>query len=98
MIHEVMALDHGGPDFAFIQYAAALKMWVLGALLIGILVPMHTGLPPLDVVAALIGMFLLAAATGVIESTMARLRILRVPQLLVAASVLSMLALVLVLD
>ena len=34
---------------------------------------------------------------GVIESTMARLRLVRVPQLLVAASVLSVLALVLVL-
>ncbi len=31
MIHEVMVLDHGGPDFAMIQYAAALKMWLLGA-------------------------------------------------------------------
>ena len=30
MIHEVMVLDHGGPDFAMIQYAAALKMWLLG--------------------------------------------------------------------
>ena len=30
MIHEVMVLDHGGPDFAFILYGAALKLWVLG--------------------------------------------------------------------
>ena len=36
MIHEVMVLDHGGPDLAFIQYGAALKLWVLGALLVGI--------------------------------------------------------------
>ena len=35
MIHEVMVLDHGGPDLAFIQYGAALKLWVLGALLVG---------------------------------------------------------------
>ncbi len=25
MIHEVMVLDHSGPDFAFIQYSSALK-------------------------------------------------------------------------
>ena len=43
MIHEVMVLDHGGPDFAFIQYGAALKLWVLGALLVGVLLPVRTG-------------------------------------------------------
>ena len=30
MIHEVMVLDHGGPDLAFILYGAALKLWVSG--------------------------------------------------------------------
>ena len=44
MIHEVMVLDHGGPDLAFIQYAAALKLWVLGALLVGVLLPPLSGL------------------------------------------------------
>ena len=33
MIHEVMVLDHGGPDFGFILYSAALKMWLLGQIL-----------------------------------------------------------------
>jgi len=39
----------------------------------------------------------LAILTGLIESSMARLRLLHVPQLLVGASILSALALVLVL-
>ena len=30
MIHEVMVLDHGGPDLAMIEYGAMLKLWVLG--------------------------------------------------------------------
>ena len=97
MIHEVMVLDHGGPDFAFILYAAALKMWILGALLAGILIP-RTGSPLWLEGAALVGgMVLLAVLVGIVESSMARLRLLRVPQLLVGASVLSILALVLVL-
>ena len=29
MIHEVMVLDHSGPDLAMIQYGAMLKLWVL---------------------------------------------------------------------
>ena len=43
MIHEVMVLDHGGPDFALILYGAALKMWVLGALIVGIVLPVRSG-------------------------------------------------------
>jgi formate hydrogenlyase subunit 4 len=96
MIHEVLVLDHGGPDLAMIEYAAALKFWVLGALLVGILLPVHSGFWGLDLLAGLGGMAALAVATGVIESSMARLKLLRVPQFLVAASVLSILALVLV--
>jgi formate hydrogenlyase subunit 4 len=97
MIHEVMVLDHGGPDLAFVQYAAALKLWVLGALVTGILLPIRTGHVALDLVVGLAGMVILAIATGCVESVMARQRLNRVPQLLVAATVLSALALMLVL-
>jgi formate hydrogenlyase subunit 4 len=97
MIHEVMVLDHGGPDFAFILYGAALKMWILGALLVNLFVPVGAGHPLLDLLAILAGMFLLAVVVGIIESSMARLRLLRVPQLLIAACAFSILALILVL-
>jgi formate hydrogenlyase subunit 4 len=96
MIHEVMVLDHSGPDFALIQYGAMLKLWVLGALLVGILVPVRSGWWIVDLAAGIAGLLALAMVVGVIESTIARLRLLRVPQFLVAASVLSILALVLV--
>ncbi len=97
MIHEVMILDHSGPDLAMILYGAALKMWILGALLAGILIPVRTGNVWLDGAATIGGLFVLAVVTGVVESTMARLRLLRVPQLLVGAGLLSALALLLVL-
>jgi formate hydrogenlyase subunit 4 len=96
MIHEVMVLDHGGPDFAMIQYGAMLKLWVLGTLLVGILVPVRSGWWGVDLAAGIAGMIVLAVLVGAIESTIARLRLVRVPQFLVAASVLSILALVLV--
>ena len=97
MIHEVMVLDHGGPDLAFIAYGAALKLWVLGALLIGIAVPIHSGNAWMNIAVAIGGMLALGAVIGIIESTMARLRLVRVPQLLVGAGVLATLALILVL-
>jgi formate hydrogenlyase subunit 4 len=94
MIHEVMVLDHSGPDFACIQYAAGLKLWLFGALLVGVVVPV-TGVPVLDVVLSLAGMGVVGAGVGVVESTMARLRLVRVPQLLVGATTLAVLALIL---
>ncbi len=97
MIHEVMVLDHGGPDFAFILYSAALKIWILGALLVNLFVPFRTGYALLDFGAMFAGMLLLAVVVGVIESTRARIRLLRAPQLLVAACAFSILALILVL-
>jgi formate hydrogenlyase subunit 4 len=95
MIHEVMVLDHGGPDFGFILYTAALKMWLLGQILVGIAVPVRSGNPWIDTSASLICMVLLAIVVGAIESSMARLKLLHVPQLLVGATTLSILALVL---
>jgi formate hydrogenlyase subunit 4 len=96
MIHEVMVLDHSGPDFGFILYSATLKLWVLGALLIGIVVPVTTGNLWIDIPAAVAGMIGLAVLIGVIESIMARLRLLRVPQLLVGAGAISIIGIILV--
>ena len=95
MIHEVMVLDHGGVDFGFVQWASALKLWVLGTLLIGLFPPGTSGLPLLDLALGVAGMLGLAVATGVAESIMARVRLLRMPQLLVGAGVLCALGLLL---
>jgi formate hydrogenlyase subunit 4 len=97
MIHEVMALDHGGPDLAFIQYGAALKLFLFGAILSRIVfLPGLTGALAQEAL-FLLGVLAFAVGVGVVESAMARLRMLRVPQLLVGASVLSAFALVLLL-
>ncbi len=95
MIHEVMVLDHSGPDFAFILYGAALKMWVLGALIVNLILPARTGMMLVDLALAIFALFVVAVIVGIVESTIARLRMIRVPQLLVGAATLSALALVL---
>ena len=98
MIHEVMVLDHSGPDFAFILYSSALKLWVLGLVIVGMVFPSPAGsFWLLPVFTAVCGLILLAILVGIIESTMARLRLLRIPQLLVAAGSLSAFAFILVL-
>jgi len=97
MIHEVMVLDHSGPDFAFILYGAALKLFLFGALVVRLALGFPFSSPALSLLAFLGGMALFAVAVGAVESTMARLRLPRVPQLLVGAAVLSVFALVLLL-
>jgi formate hydrogenlyase subunit 4 len=97
MVHEVMVLDHGGPDLAFLLYGAAVKLWIFSALIVNVVVPVRTGQALADAAAALGGMAGVAVATGLVESTMARLRLVRVPQLLVAASALSAFAAILTL-
>ena len=96
MIHEVMVLDHGGVDLAYIQYGASLKLWVIGGLFVSLLAP-RTGQWIADTAIGLGGMACVAVATGVIESIMARLPLGRVPQLLVAAIAMAALALALAL-
>ncbi|HJV34473.1 respiratory chain complex I subunit 1 family protein [Geomonas sp.] len=96
MIHEVMVLDHSGPYFGCILYGAALKLYLLGALFTNIAVPFTGGNTFLDWVIFALSMVLLAVAIGVVESVMARLRLIRVPQLLVAAMILTAFSLVLV--
>jgi len=96
MIHEVMVLDHSGPYFGCILYGAALKLYLLGALFVNIAVPFVPGNGYLDWALFACSMLALAVAIGVVESVMARLRLIRVPQLLVAAMILTAFSLILV--
>ncbi len=97
MIHEVIVLDHSGPELGMILYGGAVKLAVFGALLVGVVVP-RAALPgPLAVGALAGGLVLMAVAVGVVEGVMARLRLTRVPEFLVAASALAALATFLVL-
>ncbi|HWO56392.1 MAG TPA: NADH-quinone oxidoreductase subunit H [bacterium] len=98
MIHEVMVLDHGGPDLGLVQCGSALKLWLLGILIVGVASPnladaslwLREGF-------AVAGLAALAVLVGIVESFMARMRLMKVPQLLIGAGALSVLAAILVL-
>ena len=100
MIHEVMVLDHSGPDLALVEYAAALKLWIFSLLVAGVVLPVTYG--PLFTETQTLGLsgftgiavngggtlvfvFATAVAVGLVESLMARLRMERVPQVLTLA-------------
>jgi formate hydrogenlyase subunit 4 len=89
MIHEVMVLDHSGPAFGMILYGAALKLFVFGALVVRLVLPLASGHPWLAWPAFAVAMLAVAIMIGIVESTMARLRLTHVPILLVSACLLS---------
>ena len=97
MIHEVIVLDHGGPDFALVLLGGALKLALFGGLVVGVFAP-RAGLGAAAAIAILAaGLAGVAVAIGVVESIMARLRLSRVPQLLVGASALALFGILLLL-
>ena len=97
MIHEVIVLDHSGPELAMILFGNAVKLALFGALVVAVLVPLAQLPPWLAPVILVAGLGVVAVAVGVVESSMARLRMNRVPQFLVAAAALAVFGVILLL-
>lgn len=97
MIHEVMVLDHSGPLFGVVLYSAAVKLFVLGALLVHIAFPISSGSQMLDWGVFVMSQLVFAVSIGLTESLMARVRLVKVPHLLAVATILTAFGLLLVL-
>jgi formate hydrogenlyase subunit 4 len=94
MIHEVMILDHSGPDLAALQYAAALKITICAALVAAMVnpVPAAAGLAVVAV-ANLLLTAAVAVVVGCVESLVARIQMKAVPQYVLVAVVAGLVAL-----
>jgi formate hydrogenlyase subunit 4 len=97
MIHEVMVLDHSGPLFGLVLYGAAVKMFLLSALILHLVLPFTLGDRILDSLVFVAGVVGMAVGVGIVESVMARLRLRYVPSLLTASAVLCVFGFVLTL-
>lgn len=97
MIHEVIVLDHSGPDLALILFGSALKLALFAALVVGVLVPRAGQGPAASLGLFVAGLVAVAVTVGVVESVMARIRLMRVPQLLVGAGALALFGILLLL-
>jgi formate hydrogenlyase subunit 4 len=94
MIHEVMILDHAGPDLAAVQYAAAMKLTLGAALIAAMLNPLRPADGLLRSVAVHLALTVgVAVAVGFVESLVARLKLKVIPQYLLAGGVSAALAL-----
>jgi formate hydrogenlyase subunit 4 len=100
MIHEAMILEYSGRYLALVEWASAMKLLLFLTLLVNIFAPwgIATTLTP-SAVAFGLGVYLakvsvLAVVIGLIECMFAKLRLFRLTDLLGAAFVLALLALV----
>jgi len=99
MIHEAMVLEYAGPDLALVEWASALKELLYLTLLVDLFLPagMATSVTPVALLVALLAwagkIFVLAILVTVAESTNAKLRLFRVPELVSVSLGLAFLAL-----
>lgn len=99
MIHEAMVLEYAGPDLAVVEWASAVKELLYLTLLVDLFMPagIATNVAPIAIAVALLAwvgkVFLLAIAVTIAESTNAKLRLFRVPELVSISLGLAFLAL-----
>lgn len=101
MIHEAMVLEYSGRYLALIEWASQVKLLIFLAILTNVFFPIGIATSfTLGDLAGGLGAFcgkilLLAVAIAVLESANAKLRLFRVPDLLMVAFTLSLLSLIL---
>ncbi len=98
MIHEVMVLDHSGPDFGFIEMGAFLKMFFYASIVSRMILPVELGHPALNLGLFSLGLLIVYGAVGVTESVMARYRMDRVPKFVLTSFALAFFATVITLE
>lgn len=98
MVHGAIVLEYAGPDLAMVQLASAMRLAVLLGLLANLFVPwgiatsLGAGALLTGLAALVVKIVVLGVLVAVAEVFVARLRVVRVPQLLAGSFVLALLA------
>ncbi len=98
MIHEVMILDHSGPDLALIEMGAFCKLLFYSSFVSCLLYPFHTGLTVINIVVFAVIMTLVYATVGLIESIRARYKMDMVPNFILTSFALVFFATILTME
>jgi len=98
MIHEVMVLDHSGPDFALIELGSFCKLFFYSTIVSRLILPFDSGIPGLNFVLYIVGLFIVYMAVGVTESVIARYRMDEVPQFVLTSFALAFFATIITLE
>lgn len=98
MIHEVMVLDHSGPDLALIELGTFLKLFFYSSLVARLVFPFEPDHFLIDIGQFALALALVYVTVGVIESVMARYRMDKVPKFVLASFVLAFFATIITLE
>ncbi|MCP4541834.1 MAG: hydrogenase [Chloroflexi bacterium] len=98
MIHEVMVLDHSGPDFGLIELGAFCKLFFYSTIVARLILPFEPGHPVLSIGMFAASLMLVYVAVGVTESIMARYRMDKVPKFVLTSFALAFFATIITLE
>jgi formate hydrogenlyase subunit 4 len=99
MVHEAMVLEYAGPRLAVVEWASAMRLTVLLALLGNLFIPWGIAGPDPSALNVAVGILAVATKVAVLaillagaEVFLAKLRLFRVPELLAGSFLLALLA------
>ncbi|MBU1566954.1 MAG: NADH-quinone oxidoreductase subunit H [Proteobacteria bacterium] len=98
MIHEVMILDHSGPDLALIELGSFYKLFFYSAFIFLIICPLNAAWGLLNVPLFFGGVGFVYAAIGLVESGMARFKMNLVPKFVLTSLILVFFAAILTME
>ena len=99
MTHEAMILEYSSRHLALMEWAAMMKLFLYGVLLVNLFIPWGVGLTFIPaaigwgLVAITTKLFVLGIILAVAETSLAKMRLFRVPQYLSLAFILSLIGL-----
>ncbi|MDA3895565.1 MAG: NADH-quinone oxidoreductase subunit H [Desulfobacteraceae bacterium] len=98
MIHEVMVLDHSGPDLGLIELGSFIKLFFFSTFVARLICPFDMGNPVLNAGMFGAALLLVYVAAGITESVMARYRMDRVPRFVLTSFALAFFATIITLE
>jgi len=98
MIHEVMILDHSGPDLALLELGAQLKLIFYSSLIACLICPFHLGSLLANTAAYLLILLGIYGMIGITESVIARYKMTKTPKFILFSFALALFATVVILE
>jgi len=98
MIHEVMVLDHSGPDLGLIELGSFCKLFFYASIIATLIAPFDLGQPALNMGLYLAALLVVYITVGITESVMARYRMDLVPKFILTSFALAFFATIITLE
>jgi formate hydrogenlyase subunit 4 len=98
MIHEVMVLDHSGPDLGLIELGSFCKLFFYSTIVASLILPFKLGHFAVNTGLFAAALIIVYMAVGIMESVMARYRMDRVPKFILTSFALAFFATIITLE